>query len=231
MKKLFCLILVFLLFQTSYAAVTDSNNSFEIELREVPPGGGKSSGGLSDGAVTAITLGSVFGGLGALGGIGYYFLKPHSGLACGFACGEKCPYQIVGLENPEIITKSPHTYLIKAYENSKKEDWLKYLIIPDTKIEPNTFNTFYFELPEELLNSKFEIIQASESFGMSKNIPELDTNITSLSASSSKIDSSKGLLIKLGEIINNQEKILTISTTNKSKTQKTYAVIVSFSTK
>lgn len=238
MKKFICLILLCLLFQTSYAAVTDSSNSFEIEIKEVPPGGEdnspvvKSHSGLSDGAVAAITLGSVFGGLGALGGVGYYFFKHQPGLACGFACGEKCPYQLVGLENPEIITKSSHTYLIKAYENLKKEDGQKYLIIPDTIINPNTFNTVFFELPEELRNSKFEISQASDIFEVSKNIPELDTNIVFIPSSAKKINPSKGVLIKQGQVPTESEKVLAISTSyktvNKFAAPKTYAIIVGF---
>lgn len=234
MKKILCLMLLCSFFHTAYAAVTDSSNSFEIELREVPPGGNNVSHcGLSDGAITAIALGSTFGGLGALGGVGYYFFKHSPELACGFACGEKAPYQLVGLENPEIITKSHYIYLIKAYQNVERENCQKYLIIPDMTIKPNTYNAVFFELPEELCGSKFEIVQASAPFKVSKNVPELDTNIILLPSSAEKVDSSGGVLIKQGRINNSKEKVLTIATsyktTNKWANPKTYAIIISFS--
>lgn len=244
MKNFLCLILCCLIlscvnFQTSFVAAEDSNNSFEIELKEAPAGGGsKPDSGLSDGAVTAITLGSIFGGLAVLGGAGYYFLKHHSGLACGFACGEKCPYQLVGLENPEIITKGKHTYLMKAYENTKKESGQKFLIIPDTNINPNTYNTVFFEIPKEYSNSRFEIVQASSKLNISENMPEVESDIflktsVKIPTTTTKINSGDGIVIKQGKITNNDGNVLELVTSYKPKTKHagpvTYAVIVRLS--
>lgn len=238
MNKLLCIILLTFFISPVFSAVTDSNNSFEIELTQIPPGGEKNSKshhGLSDGAVTAITLGSVFGGIGALTGIGYYFFKHSPKLTCGFACGEKCHYQLVSLENSEFITKSKHTYLIKAYneiENKKSE---QYLIIPDTSIEPNTYNTVYFEVPYENKEINFKIIQASAAI----NNKELDSEIfinpkTNHTANipAKTLKSEEGIVIKQGKISPQKDKLFAINTCyktlNKHDASKIYAIIIAF---
>lgn len=241
MKKILCLIFGCFLINPVFSAVNSSSNSFEIELTQVPPGSSKSHKGLSDGATAAIALGSTFGGLGILSGIGYYFFKHSKELACGFACDENCPYQLVDINNQEIITKSSHRYLIKAYEYTKKDNTQKFLLVADTNIKPNTYNTIFFEIPKEFKISKFEIIQASESYAVSDKLPELDTDIfltpkdripIKIATISKKIDAKKGILIKQGQIINNGNKVLALTTSyksnNKFETHKTYAIIVSF---
>ncbi len=229
MKKIL-LIICILSAQICHCAVTDSNNSFEIELSQVPEGGTSKShnDGLSNGAVTAITLGSIFGGIGALSAIGYYFLKHASGLACGFACGEKCPYQLVGIENPDFIKK--HTYLAKAYEYAAKNQ--KYLIIPDTQIKPKTYNVVFFEIPEDFVETDFKIIQSSDPIN---NTAKLDTdifsddkNLTKIPTSIDSSELSKGILLKQGKITAKENEILTLTTSNQLNTTKTYAIIVVF---
>lgn len=245
MKKIFCIILIVFFIAPVYSSVNDSNNSFEIVLTQVPSGSGgtKSRSGLSDGAVTAITLGSVFGGIGALGGIGYYFFKHNKCLTCGFACGETSPYQIVSLENSDFITKSKHTYLIKAYNQINKEDipLAKYLIIPDTTIAPNTYNTVYFELPYENKETKFKIIQASAPLAGYKHLPELDTDIfinpksvsvQKVPSSGINVDNNFGIVIKQGTIPPQQNRLFAINTyykaSDKFAREKIYAIIVMF---
>lgn len=230
MKKIFCLVLLAFFTSPVFSAVTDSNNSFEIELNQVPPG--KSNHGLSDGAVTAITLGSVFGGIGALTGIGYYFFKHSPGLTCGFACGEKCPYQLVSLENPEIIKKN--TYLIKAY-NEIENKKAKYIIIPDTSIEPNTYNTVYFEIPYVDKEVNFEIYQASTPINNKELDSEIFTNPkTNLAAviPTATLKSEKGIVIKQGKIFPQKDKLFAINTyyktSNKNANSKIYAIIIKF---
>lgn len=220
-----------------YSAVTDSNNSFEIKLDAAPSGETTNSHGLSDGAVTAIALGSTFGGLGILSGIGYYFLKHSKGLVCGCACGTKNPYQLIDIENPDFITKSAHTYLIKAYEFATKGKNYKYLVVPDTQIKPNTYNTVFFELPEELVGANFKIIQASAPYSKYDNIPELDTDMFSggkntekFPASAVDVNSTGGVLIKQGKLSAKENNLLAVTTSYKTalKTAKTYAIIVVF---
>lgn len=234
MKKLFCIILLTLFISPVFSAVTDSNNSFEIELNQVPTGSSKSHNGLSDGAVTAITLGSVFGGIGALTGIGYYFFKHSPGLTCGFACGEKCPYQLVSLENPEFITKSNYTYLIKAYNELKNKNG-KYLVIPDTSIEPNSYNTIYFEIPYKNKEINFKIYQASEPINNKELDSEIFINpktnmITAIPTATLKTE--KGIVIKQGKIFPQNEKLFAINTyyktSSKNGNSKIYAIIVAF---
>lgn len=227
MKKLFCIILLNFFILPVFSAVTDSNNSFEIELTEIPPGSSKSHHGLSDGAVTAITLGSVFGGIGALTGIGYYFLKHSPGLTCGFACGEQCPYQLVPLENLEI----KHTYLIKAYNEIENKNE-KYLIIPDTSIEPNTYNTVYFEVPYSDKEINFKIYQASA------DNKELNSEIfinpkTNLVTKipTATIKSENGIVIKQGKITPQKNELFALNTyykTSNNAVPRVYAIIVMF---
>ena len=240
MKKLFCIILLIFFISPVFSAVTDSSNSFEIELTQVPPGGGggessKSHRGLSDGAVTAITLGSVFGGIGALTGIGYYFFKHSPGLTCGLACGGKCPYQLVSLDNPEFITKSKHTYLIKAYNEIDNKVSGKYLVIPDTSIEPNTYNTVYFEVPYTNKEVNFKIIQSSAPI----NNKELDSEIfinpkTNLTANipTSALKLENSIVIKQGKFSPQKDKLFAINTyyktSNKAAASRIYAIIVMF---
>lgn len=238
MKKLFCLILSFVLCSSAGFCYTDSSNGFEIELKEAPSGGGSSHSGLPDGAVTAIALGSAFGGVGLLSGIGYYFL--HSkGVVCGCACGEKSPYQLVDIDNPEIITKSEYRYLIKAYEYASKSKNNKYLVIPDTTIKANTYNTVFFELPKEFVGRNYTIIQASAPFLNRDDGYELDTDIFSNAKAATKYSSSVldadlrgGVLIKQGKITANENRIFVVTTSYKSLTKlakpRVYAIIVVF---
>lgn len=232
MKKILCIILILLLGVPANCAITNSNNSFEIELDQVPPGSvPKSHSGLSGGAVTAIALGSTFGGIGILSGIGYYFLKHSPGLTCGFACGEKCPYELVNIDNPDFIIKSQHSYLIKAYEYASKDKNYKYLIIPDTEIMPNTYNTVYFNLPDEFIGADFKIIQSADS----ENIP--DTDVFFYEKEAKKIPTvstspAKGILIKQGKVTIKENKILSVTTNYKTSKKldvsKGYAIIVVF---
>lgn len=189
---------------------------------------------MSDGAVTAITLGSVFGGIGALTGIGYYFFKHSPGLTCGFACGEKCPYQLVSLENPEFIAKSNYTYLIKAYNELENKNG-KYLVIPDTTIEPNTYNTVYFEVPYENKEVNFKIYQASAPINNKELDSEIFTNPkTNLAAviPTATLKTEKGIVIKQGKIFPQNEKLFAINTyyktSSKNGNSKIYAIIVAF---
>ncbi len=244
MKTILYLIIFCFLLNPTYGSMTNSNNSFEIELKQVPSGssGSNSHKKLSDGAITAIALGSVFGGLGVLSGIGYYFFKHSSALSSGFACGINCPYQIISLDNPQIITKSSNIYLIEAYKHTKKAKEQKFLLIPDTTVNPNTYNTVFFEIPEEFKNSQFEIIQASGSFVLKDRIPQLDSDIfinpkdknpIKIPTSSVQINPEGGILIKKGRLTNQENRILALTTTymakNKSEQPKIYAIIVSFS--
>ena len=98
MKKFIILIFCFLFFinHSAYSANNQSQNKFAIKVESVPSGNPKKNDdGLSDGEITAIALGSTFGGMGILSGIGYYFYKNSKGLQTGCACGQKCPYQTI----------------------------------------------------------------------------------------------------------------------------------------
>lgn len=196
---------------------------------------------MSDGAITAIALGSTFAGLGILSGIGYYFYRKAKNLQAGLVCGEKCPYQTIDCKmySDVLTNKRKYTYLMKASERSKSDPDFYYLLIPDIKIKPKSFNTIFFELPENIADkAKFRIIQASENYRYIKNLPELDSDIfinpkdkdvKKISSYASDIDSKGGFLIKNGILKPSRNNIFVITTQNHSeKDAKIYAIIVEF---
>ena len=219
-----------------------SLNTFRINIQDVPQQmPQKDDGGLSDGVITAIALGSVFGGLGVLSGVGYYFYKNSKGLQAGCTCGQKCPYQTIDSKTyQEILTdKKRYTYLMKASEKSVINSNYRYLIIPDTEIKHRIFNTVFFELPKtNNTNINFRIIQASKPYKIEKNLPDLDSNIfvnpkdknvKKLPTYTKELNSNEGYLIKNGVISNLTNNIATITTENLSnKNNQIYAIIVEF---
>lgn len=139
------------------------------------------------------------------------------------------------LENSEFITKGKHSYLIKAYSEVENKNSGKYLIIPDTVIKPNTYNTVYFEIPYLNKEVDLKIIQASAPF----QDKELDTEIfmnpktNSVSAvPTAVLKSQNGILIKQGKIYPQKDKLFALSTyyktSDKTPIPKSYAIIVKF---
>lgn len=244
MKKFLILLLLISIFigQDAYADKKQSLNTFRINISDVPTGGSsQNNSGLSDGVVTAIALGSAFGGLGILSGIGYYFYKNSKGLQSGCVCGQKCPYQTIDSKtfSDILANKKKYTYLMKASEKSVINSNYYYLVIPDTEIKTNTFNTVFFELPKtNSSNINFRIIQASKPYKTEKNIPNLDSNIFTNPKSkdvkkiptyTKELNADNGFLIKNGTISDLTNNVATISTQNLSnKNSQTYAIIVEF---
>lgn len=244
MKKISILFicLLFMLNNAVYSANNQSQNQFAIRVESVPSGNPKKNNdGLSDGAITAIALGSTFGGLGILSGIGYYFYKNSKGLQTGCACGQKCPYQTIDSKTYQNIlaNKKKYTYLMKASEKSIINPDYYYLIIPDTEIKAKTFNTVFFELPKTNNSTvNFRIIQASKPYKIEKNLPDLDSNIfmnpkdknvKKVPTYTKELNSDEGYLIKNGTISDLTNNIATITTENLSnKNNQIYAIIVEF---
>lgn len=113
MKKYFSICLVLFLFLVSNLCclAKQSLNTFNISISEVPAQPVDDSSKLSDGAIAAIALGSTFGGLGILSGIGYYFYKNSKNLKNGLVCGQKCPYQTVDCsEFSKILANKKNTH-------------------------------------------------------------------------------------------------------------------------
>lgn len=244
MKKIFIIFLVFLNFtiQSTYANNKQSQNTFTINIADVPTAPPKKqNSGLSDGAIAAITLGSTFGGLGILTGIGYYFYKNSKELQAGLVCGKKCPYQTIDCKNFSTILaeKKDYTYLMKAAQKSNSNQDYYYLIIPDTEIKSKTFDTVFFEIPK--LNSSsinFRIIQASKPYKTEKMLPQLDSdifinpndeNVKKIPTYTQELNPDNGFLIKSGTITNSTNNIATLTTQNLSaKDTQIYAIIVEF---
>ena len=183
MKNIFTLFLLilFLAFSNLCCYSKQSLNTFTISLQDVPQGvSSENDDGLSDGIIAAIALGSTFGGLGILSGIGYCFYKNSKGLLAGCACGQKCPYQTIdiGACKDVLADKKKYAYLMKASKKSILNPDYPYLVIPDIQIKPRTVNTVFFELPK-IANSNinFRIIQASRPYLIENNIANLDSNI------------------------------------------------------
>lgn len=243
MKKFFLMSLVLLLFCGSNLCcfAKQSLNTFNINISEVPSQPVNNPSKLSDGTIAAIALGSTFGGLGILSGIGYYFYKNSKNLKNGLVCGQKCPYRTVDCsEFSKILTsKKQYTYLMKASKKSVINPNYYYLVIPDTEIKTKTFNTVFFELPKtNNATINFRIIQASKSYKIEKNLPNFNSNIFSnpkdknvkkIPTYTKELNSDEGYLIKNGTISNITDNIATITTENlSSKNNQIYAIIVEF---
>lgn len=237
MKKFFIIFFIFLFMQNiGFCVGVQSTNDFPLELdtSDIPPtnSGDNSSDGLSGGAVTAITLGSI-GGV-ALGGIIYWIYKLYfaKGMVVGCAVGCNTPLAAICLdkENVNLIIKK-HTediLLKKALEHTEIKPCpeTKYILIPDTYLKENTFNTIGFEVPTGM--TKMKIIGAF--FG---NIPEIKLYT----------NTDKENEIKLHNTGKNIDKMTFLETDLKSKTaalvlankknlqiQKTsYALVLEFS--
>ncbi len=249
----FFLLSTMLLSQAGFCNDTESTNLFEIPIDSVPPGGGGSGGGggLSRGAVTAIALGSVFGGLGALGGIGYYFYKNNLVLKPGNVFGQNSPFSTICLNDDSLLQKLKQTpeknkHLIRALELLKPQncDSARFLVVQDSKILNKTFNTVFFELPEQLnapmLNVR--IIQVSNPYGLKGKMPEIDSKIllnpkgkdvNEVATIVVKNDPSRGIFVKKGQIKDLKSKIVSINTyydsTEKTAKDQIYALVVEFS--
>lgn len=243
MKKIsaavFCLIFCFS--QASFANSSQSQNDFAIRVDEAPSGDvSKENKGLNDGVISTIVLGSTFGGLGIISGIGYYFYKNSKcNLKAGLVCGKNSPYQT--LSNSDFLNlicrKEEYFYLMKAKKESKNENSTIYLVVPDTKLEAKTFDTIYFELPEFKNGAKFRIIQSTRPFEIKNNIPNINTNIfinpkennvEKVPASTEKIEKNNGILIKIGTIKPLSKQTLGLTVQNNSTKEQIYAIIVEF---
>lgn len=218
MKKIFLVLLLLLMISqnVAFCAPTNSENAFEILIEEVPPGGGKKSGGLSSGAVTAIALGSVFGGLAAIGGLTYYFLKCGMPLKAGCVLGACAPLTPV----QSVIS------------------------VKEMQIENKTFNTVYIELPkfdtDKTINIK--LTQTSKPYGIRGKLPELDTRLFENGSdtkeypmSVSKMDFQNGVLVKNGQITVSKNKTATLVTSydssSKSALYQKYNLLLEFEVK
>lgn len=235
-------LLILFLFSSNLCCYSEQSlNTFTINIQDVPQNIPQKDDGLSDGAIAAIALGSTFGGLGILSGIGYYFYKNSKGLQTGCTCGQKCPYQTIDSKTYQDIlaNKKKYTYLMKASEKSIINLDYRYLIIPDTEIKAKTFNTIFFELPNtNNANINFRIIQASKPYKIEKNLPDLDSNIFTnpkeknvkkVPTYTKELNSDAGYLIKNGIISNLTNNIATITTENlSSKNNQIYAIIIEF---
>lgn len=254
MKKLLCLFMIsgMLLPQAVFADPMQSTNSFEIDVQEIPPGGGGGGGGggLSNGAVTAITLGSIFGGLGLLGGVGYYFAKHKSELKTGAACGLNNPYSTICISDTCALEKLKigainNKHLLRALDLvlAKNCNCTKFLLIPDSKITNGTYNTVFFNLPEFAAKSPINvrIIQVSAPFSMNGKMPSLDTkilinakekNVQEIATIVDKNQSTVGILEKKGQITDCSNKVASINTyynsDEKNSCPQVYALIVEF---
>ncbi|MFI3299914.1 MAG: hypothetical protein R3Y28_00690 [Candidatus Gastranaerophilales bacterium] len=234
MKKILILILLMAMTQNLCTfAVTDSTNEFPIELTSDDiPDGNSDSDGLSGGAVTAITLGSI--GLLALGGLGYWIYKKYyaQGICAGNAIGCDCPIMAICFDENakcEMIAKYPeNTLLNKALKQTKITQCPcnKYILIPDTTIEYNTFNTIGFEVPKNMKN--FRMIMARSNAKIEPEIfaqTEKQENIRLQNVIDNK---ENGILVKKGEISDTDKGVLTLSLKGQNTNQEKYAIIIEF---
>ncbi len=239
MKFITLIMLSIFLIQNTALAVTESANSFVLPIlaSEIPiddmPTDADNGDGLSGGAVTAITLGSI--GAVAIGGLGFFLYKKFiaQGLASGYAIGVNNPIMPLCLDKnkiAELMQKYPDaTYLKKALSKTQIKSCpiSKYILIPDSVISPKSFNSVVFEIPKGY--SKMNIIQAESN----KDI-KLEFFSDLNQANSIKFNSTTGLdnqdvLIKQTSVPNVKTGVLVYKfNTLSSKKIETYATIIEF---
>lgn len=228
-KNIVALILTVMLLQNFVLATpSQSTNDFSLEIDSavIPKGGGgggksRSGGGLNGGAITAISLGAI-GGAALIGGLAL-FLKPYwaKGMTSGAASGLDSPILALCLyekavqnltnkyQNEPLLIKGLHQEKIKECPNSK------YILIPDTEILSNTFNTVVFKVPVEMKNTqgmiKVRMIQVStplNGFNIGSEM-FLGTDVHSQNNTNKRLevpfktekaDRTNGIIIKSGQI-------------------------------
>lgn len=231
MKKFFVFLLCLVQMQ-GFCSPSNSNNTFDITINDIPPGGSSNnkSEGLSGGAVTAITIGSIFGGL-AAGGVAYYFYKKGVCLTGSCVWDRTNPLIPICGDRIKEYLEDNYPCLKRAIENenicldcSKK----KYIFIKDSAIKNKTFVRFYFKNEDF---TKIKVIQYSKSFMVSKNMPELDIKIfiedKEITLNTEKMNPQEGLLIKKGKLTKNEIYFLDTSFAGKSA-ENVFAIILEF---
>ena len=237
MKKISLLLMTCLIVQNIGFAVTDSANCFptnfvssEIPGSQPPK---KDDSGLSGGAVTAITLGSI--GAVALGGLGYFIYNKFlaKGLACGCAAGLDCPIMSLCLDNNAVcgmIKKYPeNTLLNKIFEKICINECCKskYVIIQDTSIRVKTFNTATFEIPEGYSN--FRVVSANTNDNVKFDIYSDVNKEDKIKLKTIEKFSSENIIIKEGKVPCSKTGML-VTTLNGSKCSEceSYAFVIEF---
>ena len=163
MKKLFTLFVIFAM-SSPMTMARVGQPSFVFAIDENPAAStsdSNKSGGLSGGAVTAITLGSI-GGAALLGLGGWlYKRKLEQNLAAGCIRGASnplVPFCIDENPNSEFYARinNNYPYLKKALSLNEIHycPHSKYILIYDTKIEKGTFDSIKFEIPNGVKSIK-----------------------------------------------------------------------------
>lgn len=169
-----CIVIFNLCFNVAFALDKTSTHSFPVSLEgnDIPEKvdddivSKDDNGGLSGGAITAISLGSV-GVLGACG-FGYFLLKKYSdkGLTLNKVYGQDSP--IISLcfdkksvkcfcekyKENKLLAEIFEHICIKECPNSK------YITIPDTSIKNKTYDIYILEVPKGL--NKIRVFQNSQ---------------------------------------------------------------------
>lgn len=159
MKKIICFFIIFS-YLTPFAKATIGNPALQFDLTTFSQNNNQNqtkddNDGLSSGAITAITLGSIAGaGLLALGGI-ILKRKMEENLCMGQIFGSKTPLSALCLDKnleSEFYQRidNNYPYLKKALSLSEIRFCpdSKYILIYDTKIDKKIFDSIRFKIPE-----------------------------------------------------------------------------------
>ena len=156
MLKKICILLIIFALTTPCTNARIGQPTFVFAINDVPASSStKDKDGLSGGAVTAITLGSI-GGAALLGLGGWlYKRKAEQHLAAGCVRGSVnplVPFCIEEEQNSEFYARinKNYPYLKKALSLNEIHycPHTKYLLIYDTSIERKTFDSVKFNLPQ-----------------------------------------------------------------------------------
>lgn len=237
LKKLLALFIILSL-NAPYASARVGTPSFNFEIAENPAAQdtGSKDNGLSGGAITAITLGSI-GGAGLLG-LGAFLLRRQAekNLAAGTVIGTRKPICPICLDkNPnaqiyERINKN-YPYLKKALSLNEIHYCpdSKYILVYDTSIEKRKFDLIKFYIPQNTKSLKithvtdpFEEGDISTELYMYKKNQSNPSESAMLKGESNK---QNGIIIKTtSSDISQYESASYIISNYASK--KTYAVVI-----
>ena len=243
MKKILSTIICLLLFsEISYAR--EGEPTFEFDLRGItPPAKESDSGGLSGGAVTAITLGSI--GVASLLGIGglIYKKKFSEGLQVGNVYGKQKALEPFCMEvdqnsaclmriqkNYPYLQKGLNLFELKECPNAK------YLLIYDTSLGKNRFDVVKFEIPQGVKNIKIgtvtnniDNVNQFESVLYGKNDENSEPEKLEYAVEGHN-DSSNGIIFNKYDLMSKPFSYGELIITNLEQ-NRTYAVVIEFNFK
>ena len=235
MKKTLLLLIIFSLnLNLTFANQTQSTNQFPLTLEaiDIPQNSQKETNdnGLSGGAVTAITLGSI--GVVALSLLGLFWYKKYQAQGLLLGCAIGCDSPIL----PICLDKNSTTLLCAKYKNYPllRKALLnteihecpnsKYILIPDTEIKNKIFDTYFFEIPKNLHYLK--IIQIFETQKPNLKVDLYKNSPIQEELKLKTITEKENLTIQHSQTFDSKQGAIVISNDNIENLSQKYAILI-----